>query len=180
LERAGIKVFRNLSEAAKNERGTFQVITLFQVLEHIADFEKLLNDCRQLLMPGGVLVITVPDGDAMIKQEKLIGSSDMPPNHLIKWNPKSLSLVLKRSGFSICEPIPEPASMHKLIAALHLKVAADAGDQHSLAGKVYRIQTRPLRLMAMACLGGTAMLRLLPHTRQLFRGGAFAMIATAQ
>ncbi len=179
LEGRGIKVFRNLSDGAQSQAGTFQVVTLFQVLEHIADFETTLKQCCRLLAPGGRVVITVPDGDAMIRQERLTGCHDMPPNHIGKWTPSSLSHALTYTGFVAGDPIFEPPSWNNLKANLHMRVSADATEQASLAALAYRIQSKPLRIAALSLLGGPALLRMLPHGRQLRAGGAFGMVGVA-
>jgi 2-polyprenyl-3-methyl-5-hydroxy-6-metoxy-1,4-benzoquinol methylase len=179
LNAAGIHVFRDLTEAAKTERGTFQVITLFQVLEHISEFGLTIANCHELLSPGGRLVVTVPDCDAMIRQERVTGCHDMPPNHVNKWTPESLTRVLRRSGFECSKPIYEPASWRNLKANLHLRVGADAAEPKSLAAQAYRIRNRPLRIAALSLLGGPALLRMLPYGRQLKLGGAFAMVGVA-
>jgi SAM-dependent methyltransferase len=179
LEAAGIKVFRDLSDGAQLNAGAFQVITLFQVLEHIAEFDLVLKLCRKLLAPGGRLVVTVPDGDAMIRQERMTGCHDMPPNHIGKWTPESLIRVLRRSGFECGQPIYEPPSWGNLKSNLHLRVSADATNHKSFAAQVYRIRSRPLRIAALSILGGPALLRMLPHSRHLRSGGAFAMVGVA-
>lgn len=180
LEAVGVTVFRDLSEAVQFNAGTFQVVTLFQVLEHIADFDTLLMQCHELLTAGGRLVVTVPDGEAMIRQERLTGCHDMPPNHINKWTPDTLCLVLKRNGFECSQPIYEPSSWRNLKANLQMRVGADATDQASLAAQVYRIRSRPLRIAALSLLGGPALLRMLPYGRQLRRGGAFGIVGLAQ
>ena len=180
LETSGIKVFRDLSDAAQSNAGTFQVITLFQVLEHIAEFELLLKQCHELLAQGGRLVVTVPDGDAMIRQERVTGCQDMPPNHINKWTPESLARVLRRAGFECGHPIYEPSSWRNLKANLHMRVSADATHHNSLAAQVYRIRSRPLRIAALSLLGGPALLRMLPYGRQLRLGGAFAIVGRAE
>jgi 2-polyprenyl-3-methyl-5-hydroxy-6-metoxy-1,4-benzoquinol methylase len=179
LEAAGIKVFRDLSEAARSQPDTFAVVTLFQVLEHIADFDLVVSQCRKLLAPGGRLVVTVPDGQAMIRQERVTGCPDMPPNHINKWTPESLSLVLRRNGFECSQSIDEPPSWKNLKANLHLRVGADAINHNSLAAQAYRIRNRPLRVTALSLLAGPALLRMLPHSRHLRSGGAFAMVGIA-
>jgi SAM-dependent methyltransferase len=178
LEDAGIKVFQDLSIAAETEVGTFQVVTIFQVLEHLSDFRIVLTQCLQLLTEGGKIVITVPDGDAMIRQEKLTGCPDMPPNHIGKWTPSSLSRVLIEAGFTPSEAVHEPSSWKNLTGSLYLRVLADATNPKSLAAKVYRIPTKKIRLPFLGVLGIFAFLRLLPHVNKLKQGGAFAMTGT--
>jgi SAM-dependent methyltransferase len=180
LEASVITVFRDMSGAAQSHAGTFQVVTLFQVLEHIAEFELVLEQCRELLAKGGRLVVTVPDGDAMIRQQRLTGCHDMPPNHIGKWTPDSLFRVLQRTGFDCGQPIYEPPSWRNLKANLHMRVSADAAERKSLAAQAYRIRSKPLRIVALSLLGGPALLRMLPYGRQLRLGGAFAMIGLAK
>jgi SAM-dependent methyltransferase len=177
LERAGIKVFRDLSAAVKMEAGSFEVIVLFQVLEHIAEFKSVLAQCRKLLGAGGRLVITVPDGDAMIRQERLTGCPDMPPNHINKFTPQSLSLALHDAGFEAGPAIPEPSSLRNLQASLYMRVTTDATRKHTLAAQVYRIRNKRLRQPFLVLLGAPALLRMLPHVSQLQAGGAFAITA---
>jgi len=179
LNAAGIKVFRDLSEAAKTERRTFQVITLFQVLEHISEFGLTIANCYELLSPGGSLVVTVPDCDAMIRQERLTGCHDMPPNHINKWTVRSLSLALAKAGFEVGEPIYEPPSWLHLKASLHMKVMADATRPKSLAAQAYRVRNKHLRILALACVGIPAVAGMLPHIAELRLGGAFGLIAVA-
>lgn len=180
LEAAGIQVFRDLSVAAESKTGAFQVVTLFQVLEHIAEFHSVLAQCRQLLPAGGRLIVTVPDGEAMIRQERLTSCPDMPPNHVNKWTPDSLSRVLREAGFAPEPAIFEPPSWQNLKSALHLRIIADATHPRSLAAQVYRIPNKRLRTPLLACLGLPALIRMLPHVWQLRQGGTFAMVGMAQ
>jgi SAM-dependent methyltransferase len=180
LKSAGIPVFPDLSEAAAKEPGTFQVVTLFQVLEHISDFRQTLANCYRLLAPGGRLVITVPDCDAMIRQEQLTGCHDMPPNHIGKWTAKSLSLALTNAGFEIGSAIDEPRSWSNVKASIHMRVMADATEPKTLAAQVYRIGNKRLRIPALAFVGLGAFANMLPHLGELRRGGAFGLVAIAR
>lgn len=179
LELDGIKVFRDLSEAVQTYKESFEVVTLFQVLEHVAEFDLLLQGCRELLRPGGRIVLTVPDGQAMVRQERVTGCPDMPPNHIGKWSPKSLARALRQSGFQPGPETPEPASWRNLRANLHMRLVSDAAEPNSLAAQIYRVRNRPLRIAALALLSAPACLRMLPHLRELRLGGAFAMVGTA-
>jgi SAM-dependent methyltransferase len=178
LSTAGIHVFPDLSTAATAEAGSIQVVTLFQVLEHIAEFKTVLAQCQKLLCPGGRLVVTVPDGDAMIRQEALTGCADMPPNHINKFTPASLSAALNEAGFSPGPAYCERPSWRRVKAALHMTVSANALRQRSAAAQIYRIRNRRLRQLGLALLGVPTLLRMLPRVKDLRAGGAFAMVAT--
>jgi SAM-dependent methyltransferase len=180
LNAAGIHVFRDLTEAASTERHSFQVITLFQVLEHISEFSQTLADCYELLAPGGRLVITVPDCDAMIRQERLTRSHDMPPNHINKWTVKSLSLALTKAGFEVGCSIDEPSSWLNVKASVHMRLMADATQPRTLAAQAYRIRNKSLRIPVLVFVGLGALATMLPHIGELRLGGAFGLVAIAR
>lgn len=173
----GIRVYDTLSEAIR-EGASFDIITMFQVLEHIAPFEQVLCECRTLLRSQGRLVITVPDAKAMIMQEMLTGCADMPPNHVNKWTVRSLTLTLGKAGFSVREVLEEPPSLAKLRSVVHLCLLADRVRPGTMAQRAYRIRSRPLRFAALLLLSGPALLRVAPHLGTLTRGGAFAIVAS--
>lgn len=78
--------------------GSFDVVTAFQVLEHVADPVSFLADARRLLAPRGYVAIGVPNWRAWpIFRDPL----DAPPNHLTRWSPKSLTGALERGGFEV-------------------------------------------------------------------------------
>jgi SAM-dependent methyltransferase len=181
LQGKGIAVHASLEASAlRSLRGTFDLITMFQVLEHVADFYPLLSACRDLLKPGGAIFISVPDGDAMLEQERLTGCPDMPPNHINRWSPSSLALALQQVGMKPGLALSEPASWGKVGQKLYLSVVADAARPHTLAAQIYRIRQRWLRTPLLQMAGGVAALKLVRHAPRLRLGDAFAIAATAE
>jgi 2-polyprenyl-3-methyl-5-hydroxy-6-metoxy-1,4-benzoquinol methylase len=81
--------------------GSFDLITLWQVLEHIPEPLTLLRRLRRLLRPGGLLVVAVPNIDSL--QAKIAGDRwwglDIP-RHLTHFGPKSLKRTLTTADFS--------------------------------------------------------------------------------
>ena len=73
---------------------------MFHVLEHLIDPGMALAYARELLLPGGSLILQVPN--AASYQARLFGARwyglDVP-RHLINFTPKSLALLLDRAGF---------------------------------------------------------------------------------
>jgi 2-polyprenyl-3-methyl-5-hydroxy-6-metoxy-1,4-benzoquinol methylase len=176
LAREGIRVHAGAADAAAS--GAFDAITLFQVLEHIAPFEDLIADIHRLLRPGGHLVITVPHGTAMNEQEARLGAPDMPPNHVNRWTPESLALVLRRHGLETVATLHEPDRWSLVPSRLQLAImSAAAHSPRSLAAAVYRLRSRPLRIPALALLACAYALRHLPDLAWMRRGGAFALTA---
>ena len=178
LAKRGIAVVRDLAAEVAAGRGTFQAVVLFQTLEHIAEFKTVLAQCRELLAPDGRLVLTVPHCDAMLDQERILGWPDMPPNHINKFTPESLTRALSDAGFTAGPKIDEPSSWLLARHAVFMSVQADAMKEGSLASAAYRLSSDALRRAALMVLGVGAFVRLLPYPAELQRGRSFGMVAS--
>ncbi|MBI5885811.1 MAG: class I SAM-dependent methyltransferase [Deltaproteobacteria bacterium] len=76
----------------------FNVVTFFEVLEHLDSPTRFLEDLKGLLSPGGLIVLSVPNRDRFIDT---LGTGDGPPNHLTRWSPSVLKGFLERAGFEV-------------------------------------------------------------------------------
>jgi len=80
----------------------FDLIVIFQVLEHVLDPVGVLRHCRRLLKPQGTLIVSVPNLESW--QAKLFGSRwfhlDVP-RHLVHFTPESLATTFARAGFDV-------------------------------------------------------------------------------
>lgn len=62
-ERYGLNVRHGLFDARHYAPRSFDVVTLNQVIEHVADPAQVLAGIRQVLEPGGLLVLSTPNAD---------------------------------------------------------------------------------------------------------------------
>lgn len=76
-------------------RDEFDVIGAFDVLEHIAEDTVVLDQIRQALVPGGVLLLTVP------QHRWLWSHSDDYACHVRRYTAAELTRKLRDSGFAI-------------------------------------------------------------------------------
>lgn len=83
--------------AGKPEPGSFDVVTAFQVLEHVADPLAFLRDAAACLKPGGTLVIGVPDSDSYLGTLANF-VLNAPPHHVTWWNARSLTALAEIAG----------------------------------------------------------------------------------
>lgn len=69
----------NLSYAAASATGlpfpdqSFDLITAFEVIEHLEDWPALLNEARRLLAPGGQFVVSTPNREYYAETRRLSG-----------------------------------------------------------------------------------------------------------
>lgn len=88
-------------ETASFENGFFDLITLWDVIEHVPDPRLLLSICARLLKPGGGLVLMTPNIDsfiAKVMKEKWVCYED-PHIHLHYYGEKHIRTELERCGF---------------------------------------------------------------------------------
>lgn len=76
----------------------FDVITVFEVLEHLDHPNDFLDAVKSLLKPSGYIAISVPNRNMMINP---LGDTDYPPHHLTKWSALALDNFMKAHGFMI-------------------------------------------------------------------------------
>ena len=48
------------------EDASFDVVTLWDVIEHTPDPTSVLEECRRVLKPGGLLVVNIPDIGSLV------------------------------------------------------------------------------------------------------------------
>lgn len=79
---------------------SFDVVTMWHLLEHVDDPTMYLRESHRLLKPGGKLVIEVPNIDSW--QAKLTRTNWFNvevPRHRFHFSPESLSSLFRRTGF---------------------------------------------------------------------------------
>jgi 2-polyprenyl-3-methyl-5-hydroxy-6-metoxy-1,4-benzoquinol methylase len=78
----------------------YDVVTSFQVLEHVAEPLAFIQECIRVLRPGGILVIGVPNDDSFIRLDPDF-ILNQPPHHMGLWNRKSLTALATFTNLDI-------------------------------------------------------------------------------
>jgi SAM-dependent methyltransferase len=60
-KKRGLSITQGTLDCAPSSPHTFDLVCLWDVLEHVADPFTVLSQCKRLLRPGGVLLINFPD-----------------------------------------------------------------------------------------------------------------------
>lgn len=95
-------VLQDTSDLFQLPAGNYDAITMWHVLEHVHRLHAYLDQLKQLLKPGGVLMIAVPNytsHDASFYQEHW-AAYDVP-RHLYHFSPAAMRVLLQQHGLKL-------------------------------------------------------------------------------
>lgn len=102
---AGLRVHQGLLEEQDFPDAAFDALTLFEVVEHLRQPLELLRECRRVLRPGGVLVISTGNTAswtvAAMRARWDYFDIARDGGHISFFNPASLRRLAQNSGFEI-------------------------------------------------------------------------------
>ncbi len=77
------------------ELGRFDVVCIFDVLEHLPDEQETMRASANVLKPGGILIVTVP------AHASLWSYFDIASRHCRRYERSSLTCALRSAGFTM-------------------------------------------------------------------------------
>lgn len=128
-QEAGFTVFIGPLEQARFPENFFDVVHAGDVIEHVPDPRAFVKECKRVLKPEGLFVVTTPNSDSFwaratkffSEKFRLPWSPLTPPYHLFLFSIYNLDLLLEKEemtkkGQAFCRP---PSLLYEL-GALHL------------------------------------------------------------
>ena len=109
----------------------FDVVTMFEVIEHLDDFSAVMSDCIALLKPGGHFIISAPNNDMSWRPPL-----DFPPHHLSRFSPGSLEKLAARYGLKPIKTM-EQSSLFDLTRH-YIGLKFREGDSASMRGGEFK------------------------------------------
>jgi SAM-dependent methyltransferase len=143
-----------LDYAHKHPDRRFDLVTFFDVLEHVDNHNEFIAAIKKLLRPGGFLAMSMPYREHALWLMK----GDVPPRHLTCWDRESLKRFLEARGFDVVYMRRGAASFWTIVMKLRFKygsnvsfgavsaVRKSVGDKPQTPGK------RPLAVRAVHTL----------------------------
>ena len=114
----------------------FDLLTSFELFEHVYDPQTFLRKIRELLRPGGRLLLTTLNGegfDIQVLWEK--SKSVFPPHHLNFFNPRSMKILMEKCGFTV-EEVSTPGRLDwDIVDGMIRNDGIDAGRFWNLLAK---------------------------------------------
>lgn len=122
----GIPILReSIQDHASVNKGRYDVVCSFQVLEHVSGVRSFIQSCVDCLKPGGLLLYSVPSADSYLSREEN-SILNLPPHHLTWWSDASLKNVAPRFGLELI------GLEHEKLADSHLQSYAREVARKSL------------------------------------------------
>ncbi len=98
----GLRVIEStLEEASIEFSETADVAVFFEVIEHVFEPIKFLQSVRQILRPGGLIMLTCPNGKGFDTEMLGEQSPAVDTEHVNLFNPHSIEVLLSRLGFQV-------------------------------------------------------------------------------
>lgn len=92
-----------IEEITFSNASEFSVVVSFEVIEHLFSPRNFVINIFQLLHPGGLLVLSCPNGQGFDIQTLGPLSDSVDHEHLNYFNPKSLPILLTECGYEVLE-----------------------------------------------------------------------------
>lgn len=126
-----------LGEHAGLRPGYYDVVASFQVLEHVTDPRAFIAGCVDVLKPGGLLILGVPNDDGFVGMDD-DAVLNQPPHHMSLWTRRSLESLstlfpLAIKAFEV-EPLSEPDWYQALMERKYLKRSLQRQLYYRLGG----------------------------------------------
>jgi SAM-dependent methyltransferase len=160
LAPAAVRYHLGSLDTAALPAGSFDVVTLFQSLEHHEDPIAALRAVHALLKPGGACVVEVPDFDGAWR--RVFRAWWLPllvPQHLFHFTPRTLRQALEATGFEV--PRPHRSMFYPAESTASLGLWLNARLGRPLRGFRLRWQ-RPDGVLLLALLAAWWLLVELP------------------
>ncbi len=81
------------------EPDSFEMVSMFQTIEHIPDTEKILREIYNVVLPGGYVYIVCHDYTSVVNRMMGVKSPIYDIEHLQIFSRKSIRLALEQAGF---------------------------------------------------------------------------------
>jgi 2-polyprenyl-3-methyl-5-hydroxy-6-metoxy-1,4-benzoquinol methylase len=103
-EQKGHNIFNEPLErlSVNSTGGYFDLITLFQVLEHLSNPVSMLKSAVELVRDGGYVAIAVPSEEGVLRLNPW-DPTQWPPHHVSRWRRADLAQLGRAAGLKLVE-----------------------------------------------------------------------------
>lgn len=126
----GLEVIESPFEHIDHSQYQASAVAAFEVIEHLFSPRDFFEAASKLLVPGGVVFVSCPNGEGFDLEMMQEHASTVDQEHLNYFNPRSLPLLAESCGFEILE-VSTPGQLD--VELVRNKVLAGEVDLHGNA-----------------------------------------------
>jgi 2-polyprenyl-3-methyl-5-hydroxy-6-metoxy-1,4-benzoquinol methylase len=127
---SGVPVHLGPLEEVGFPDASFDVVTGSHVIEHAYDPVSLLKECRRILRPEGILVITTPNGESYGHGRFRASWRGLePPRHLHLFSRQTLLQTAVQAGFVKCDTWTTAVNASGFVLGSYQNEAAASGQK---------------------------------------------------
>lgn len=119
---------------------TFDIVCMFQVLEHLDDFDGVFKALTRIVRPGGHVFIATPNAAWISLNEARRLLLDMPPNHISRWSPASFAALARRFGWQLAacelEPVSRTRNAVRMFSDRYVRLVTEESRWESRAAEL--------------------------------------------
>lgn len=168
LEEIGVEVIGEdiRLRSRKENLGKFDIICLFQVLEHLDDIDSLIKVFKSMLSDEGYIYVSTPNREWVDFHENNGGTIDYPPNHIGRWGVGAYQALAERHGLIIEEQkIQNVSKMQRIWNLAKYRFYRSRSINGTLAAKVEMLKAGKFKKILR---GMIALLEILMSPRGAF------------
>ncbi|HXF69362.1 MAG TPA: class I SAM-dependent methyltransferase [Thermoflexus sp.] len=146
----GLDIFIGTLADAHYPDAFFDVVTLWNVFEHLHQPQATLVEINRILREGGWLIMSVPNPDCI--EAKLLGcywAGLDAPRHLYIYSQRTLGQALARAGFTMRKIISFTGRYHVLALSLEFVIDDKISSEKWRRWLKGVIRSIPMRLLAL-------------------------------
>jgi 2-polyprenyl-3-methyl-5-hydroxy-6-metoxy-1,4-benzoquinol methylase len=114
-ESKGITMKKGKLNPADFKSESFDIITSFEVIEHINNPQEEIQNFNQILRKGGLVYMTTPNWNALLRYRlKAAYNVIVYPEHLSYYTPRTIKLLFKSLGFKASKVLTTGISITRL------------------------------------------------------------------
>ncbi|MFN8390796.1 MAG: class I SAM-dependent methyltransferase [Bdellovibrionota bacterium] len=102
----GLDLRAGLLEDQGFEPESFDIVTLWDVVEHLYNPTEVLNECKKVLKPGGYLIVNYPDYGSLARRTLGWKWPFFLSVHLFYFTPRTIRMLIEKLGFSVVKISP--------------------------------------------------------------------------
>ena len=139
---ATVSSFPEIDIAAEFGLSQFDLVTMWYVIEHFKNLDKVLFKVSQITKKGGIFAFSTPSGEGVsMKSDSKSFFKNSPSDHFTIWEPSKAARILKKYGFEVVKIVSTGHHPERFPEIKKMKAG-----KNSILWKITDLKSRQMKL----------------------------------